>query len=162
MPTANTDNTFDNYQYFSDENTSTNAAGHRVLRRGEYTATIVEFADGVILEIRKGPEILSSESHGKSNSIDAWAARLITYFQDDERDDEMDDLVRRCSKFSGWDLRWEVQDGLLTIWDPKDWGKSALVVGRHSLSGGLTAYHGRPVHWGITPDEERVILARLS
>jgi len=75
----------------------------------------------------------------------------------------LDDIAARCSKFSGWDLQWEIEGGAVHFWDPKDSGKSRLSV---SLlfpdSPILHDRYGRLWHWAITREEQEVIARALG
>jgi len=75
----------------------------------------------------------------------------------------MGELVERCSAYSGWKLQWRLQDPGTTdvrilIWDPRD-PKSRCVFGlsRHPGSSRVREVYGRLRHWGITPEEQRVM-----
>ena len=75
----------------------------------------------------------------------------------------MDDIVVRCSTFSGWNLTWKVElvAGVpcLMIEDPTN-RRSALTVmlrGCMDKHFGLREVHGRLGHYAITPEEERVM-----
>lgn len=75
----------------------------------------------------------------------------------------LDDIAARCSTFSGWKLRWEIKDGAVHFWDPKDSGKSRLSI---SLlfpdSRILRERYGRMWHWAITCEEQEVIARALG
>jgi len=73
----------------------------------------------------------------------------------------IDDICVRCSKFSGWNLTWETKGGVLSIFDPKDRGKSQLCVSIR-IPGVLHEVYGRLRHWAVTPEEQRVIAALLE
>lgn len=79
----------------------------------------------------------------------------------------LDDIVSRCSKFSGWSLTWEIEDGAedgaLHIFDPKDSGKSRLTVSLVFPDRALLRErYGRLRHWAITREEELVMAKALG
>lgn len=73
-------------------------------------------------------------------------------------------IAERCSHFSGWKLKCKLEardyGRILTFWDPKDYGKSSLVLS--DLYGCLHEVSGRLWNWNITPEEQEVMLAALS
>jgi hypothetical protein len=76
----------------------------------------------------------------------------------------MDQIVARCSKFSGYNLTWKVEDKghgkVLIIEDPAHAGPSTLAL---SLTPGyLYEVYGRLRHWAITADEQKVMIAALQ
>ena len=75
-------------------------------------------------------------------------------------DEEMRALVERCSRFSGWNLTWRRRKGTIELFDPADWGKSAVVV----CARGLVLYeaYGRLRHWGVTAQEQEMLLRALQ
>jgi hypothetical protein len=68
----------------------------------------------------------------------------------------LNDIIKRCSKYSGWELRWEVKNGTLKIFDPKNVSNSLLSV-YIDVHGALHEAHGRLRHWAITSDEIEVM-----
>jgi len=75
----------------------------------------------------------------------------------------IEDIVARCSKFSGWNLTYVVEGSKLSIWDPKDMGKSRLTVCLMWWEGSqvLHEVYGRLRHWAISPEEQMVMVELL-
>lgn len=75
----------------------------------------------------------------------------------------MDEIVKRCSKFSGYNLQWRVRNGeygkVLIIEDPAK-PDSTLVVSATSY--GLHEVYGRLRHWAITNEEQEVMRKALT
>ena len=65
-------------------------------------------------------------------------------------------IARRCSQFSGWDLRVETEKGILRMFDPRDYGQSMLTLAKNGRE-----VYGRLRHWGITADELEVLLESI-
>ena len=71
----------------------------------------------------------------------------------------MEKLLSRCSRFSGFDLRYEVKRGVLTFFDQRN--RPQLAVSLYFPDGAmLREVYGRLRQWAITPSEEAV-MARL-
>ena len=75
---------------------------------------------------------------------------------------EVDAIVERCSRYSGWVLQWEIKGTCLDIWDPKDYGKSYLSVSLGVSGCGLYEVYGRLRHWAITVEEQSVLIRMLQ
>jgi hypothetical protein len=74
----------------------------------------------------------------------------------------IEDIVARCSTFSGYKLQYELKPDSLRIWDPKAVGRSQLVVVLGSGGFGLHETYGRLRHWAITRQEQDVMIAALT
>jgi len=81
----------------------------------------------------------------------------------------LEKIVERCSRFSGYNLVAEVKDPCpgsstktVEIFDPKDKGPSMLCLGVHSISGFLYEHYGRMRHWAITREEQNFLLGLLG
>ena len=74
--------------------------------------------------------------------------------------EKVDQIVARCSSFSGYNLQWEVANGVLRIEDPQEGGNSTLTL---SLTfGDLREVYGRLRHWAVTVEEQNVLIQLLE
>jgi len=71
---------------------------------------------------------------------------------------DLDRLVRRCSRFSGWKLTWRINDGVLQIWDPRDRSSSLLSLSLIPGTRALREVHGRMKNWRISRREYDVLV----
>ncbi len=74
----------------------------------------------------------------------------------------LDDIVARCSRFSGYELQFELKADCLRIWDPKALGRSQLAVVLAPGGNSLREAYGRLRHWAITLQEQDVMVRALS
>ena len=75
----------------------------------------------------------------------------------------LDDIVARCSRFSGFNLQWKMDDNQLIIWDPQDQtvgNQSRLVLAIDDLLLPREVY-GRLRQWAISPAELEVMARKL-
>ena len=73
----------------------------------------------------------------------------------------VDDVVARCSRYSGFNLRWKLVEDQLTIWDPRDYHNSVLIVTPYRFTGGVREVYGRLWQWAITPEESEVLACEI-
>ena len=80
----------------------------------------------------------------------------------------IDDIVKRCATFSGYNLRYVIEGPTLLINDLDDKSighQSQLILQLHTSITGSVALlecYGRMSHWGITLQEQWVIRAALG
>ena len=80
----------------------------------------------------------------------------------------LNDIAARCSKFSDFNLRVEVENAdvkKVVFFDPRDTSigsQSRLVLYAGPCGLGIREAYGRMHHWAITPEEEQVILRELQ
>lgn len=67
-------------------------------------------------------------------------------------------IVDRCSQFTGWRLVFEVKEGIFTMWDPREPGKSLFAFGLFFRNGViLSEVYGRTRHVGLTLRDNLII-----
>jgi len=104
-----------------------------------------------VVEAREGRDtVLIKYEDGITNMVTA------AYFRELLPTVTVESITARCSRFSGWNLKWEVEDGLLRMYDPSNYSRSSLILNKDGVE-----VHGRLRHWGVTLDELKVLLAAI-
>ena len=73
----------------------------------------------------------------------------------------IDEVVARCSKYSGFKLEWRIRKCVLEIEEPGKPQSCLALKLYHPESDVLYEVYGRMRHWGISLEEKTVLAAAL-